>query len=104
MARESEMTTLFIGIYGFVAGVLTTGAALLAFVALCGVGYKGHTEFERKYHEAQGWGKGEAEEQAAAEEQLMTLGHRVSEVRSHCDALSDDVVLPRIHSSSNGLA
>lgn len=48
---------LLIGI-GFVSGVLTTGAALLAFVALCGVGYKGHTEFERKYHEAQGWGKG----------------------------------------------
>jgi hypothetical protein len=51
---------LLIGMLGFVSGVLTSGAVLLAFVALCGVGYKGQTEFERKYHEAQGWEKAEA--------------------------------------------
>jgi hypothetical protein len=54
------MSILLIGVLGFVGGVLTTCAALLAFVALCGIGYKGQSEFERKYHEAQEWEKGEA--------------------------------------------
>jgi hypothetical protein len=37
---------------GFVGGVLTAGAAFLAFVALCGLGYTRHAEFEPEYHEA----------------------------------------------------
>jgi hypothetical protein len=54
------MTIMLIGALGFVSGVLATCAALLAFVALCGFGYKGQSEFERKYHEAQEWEEGEA--------------------------------------------
>ena len=73
------MTTLLIAILCFVGGVLTTGAALLAFTAWA---TRDLRELERKCYEAQGWEKGNPYPGNGSDKGASDLGPRTALQRS----------------------